>query len=132
MTQNKALEILAEDLGGDCKWLLAHGIPLIADRLVKSDELAKYRFELGGAAYDGGRKDGYGDGKASVIAKEKDHQFELYKKLTRKGIVVETLKKVLEDADAATGGAGTSHQVLRMNDGYDRLLCLINLASTLS
>ncbi|KAJ0725437.1 hypothetical protein HanPI659440_Chr12g0458711 [Helianthus annuus] len=151
-SQNKALELLVEDLGADCKWLLARGIPLIVDRLVKSDELAKYMFELGGAAYDSGRKDGYGEGKAAALAKEKDHQFELFKvdctgnytakrqeyeflefgilkvieKLTRKGTVVETLKKVLEDADAETDGAGTSHQVLRMNGGYDRLLCLIN------
>ncbi|KAF5789818.1 hypothetical protein HanXRQr2_Chr09g0375691 [Helianthus annuus] len=93
-------------------------------------------FELGGAAYDSGRKDGYAEGKAAALAKEKDHQFKLFKvdctgnytakreeyeylefgilkaidKLTRKGIAVETLKKVLEDADAETGGAGTSHQ----------------------
>ncbi|KAJ0435245.1 hypothetical protein HanIR_Chr17g0891201 [Helianthus annuus] len=193
-TQNKALELLADDLGADCKWLLARGIPLIADRLVKSDELAKYMFELGGAAYDNGRKDGYGEGKVAALAKDKDYQFELYKvdcianytakrqeyeflecviikaieKLTRKGIVVETLKKVLEDTDAETGGAGPSQPslivlffrlacrvlvyrpcnsrqfdacsmfvnnmsyslccVLRMNGGYDRLLCLINPA----
>ncbi|KAJ0668957.1 hypothetical protein HanPI659440_Chr17g0695561 [Helianthus annuus] len=76
-TQNKALKLLAEDLGADCKWLLAHGIPLIADRLVKSDELAKYMFELGGAAYDNGRKDGYGEGKVASLAKDKDYQFEL-------------------------------------------------------
>ncbi|KAJ0678185.1 hypothetical protein HanOQP8_Chr12g0444971 [Helianthus annuus] len=136
-SQNKALELLVEDLGADCKWLLARGIPLIVDRLVKSDELAKYMFELGGAAYESGRKDGYGEGKAAALAKEKDHQFELFKvdwtgnytakrqeyeflevgilkaieKLTRKGIVVENLKKVHEDADAETDGAGTSHQV---------------------
>ncbi|KAJ0715854.1 hypothetical protein HanPI659440_Chr13g0506181 [Helianthus annuus] len=120
-TQNKALELMAEDLGADCKWLLARGIPLIADRLVKSDEIVKYMFELGGAAYDSGRKDGYGEGKAAALAKDKDHQFELYKvdctanymakrqeyeflefgiikaieKLTRKGIAVKTLKKCL-------------------------------------
>ncbi|KAM0070648.1 hypothetical protein Hdeb2414_s0001g00015561 [Helianthus debilis subsp. tardiflorus] len=94
-------------------------------------------FELGGAAYDSGRKDGYGEGKAAALAKDKDHQFELYKvdctanytakrqeyeflefgiiktieKLTRKGIAVKTLKKVLEDADVETSGTGTSHQV---------------------
>ncbi|KAJ0827879.1 hypothetical protein HanRHA438_Chr17g0830901 [Helianthus annuus] len=136
-TQNKALKLLAKDLGADCKWLLARGIPLIVDRLVKSDELAKYMFELGGAAYDNGRKDGYGEGKVAPLAKDKDYQFELYKvdcianytakrqeyeflefviikaikKLIRKGIAVETLKKVLEDTDAETGAAGPSHQV---------------------
>ncbi|MFS7921997.1 hypothetical protein Hanom_Chr03g00243461 [Helianthus anomalus] len=64
-SQNKALELLAEDLGGDCKWLLARGIRLIADRLVKSEELVKYMFELSGAAYDSGRKDGYCFGQKS-------------------------------------------------------------------
>ncbi|KAM0039415.1 hypothetical protein Hdeb2414_s0012g00381851 [Helianthus debilis subsp. tardiflorus] len=94
-------------------------------------------FELGGATYDSGRKDGYGEGKTTAIAKEKGHRFELYKvdcianytakrqeyeflefgiikaieKLNRKGIAVETLKKVLEDADTEAGGAGMSHQV---------------------
>ncbi|KAM0050435.1 hypothetical protein Hdeb2414_s0008g00297531 [Helianthus debilis subsp. tardiflorus] len=134
LTQNKALELLAEDLGAAYKWLLARGIPL-------SDELAKYMFELGGAAYDCGRKDGYGEGKAAAFAKDKYYQFELYKvdctanytakrqeyeflkfgiikvieKLTRKGIAVETLKKVLEDTDAETAGAGPSHQVIVFN-----------------
>ncbi|KAF5767228.1 hypothetical protein HanXRQr2_Chr14g0621881 [Helianthus annuus] len=28
-SQNKALELLTEDLGADCKWLLASGIPLV-------------------------------------------------------------------------------------------------------
>ncbi|KAJ0899306.1 hypothetical protein HanRHA438_Chr00c33g0855371 [Helianthus annuus] len=70
-TQNKALEILAEDLGDDCKWLLACGIPLIVDQLVKSDELAKYMFELGGAAYDSGRKDEYGEGRAACYYQRK-------------------------------------------------------------
>ncbi|MFS7990060.1 hypothetical protein Hanom_Chr11g01054371 [Helianthus anomalus] len=106
----------------------------IADRLVKSDELAKFMFELGGAAYDSGRKDGYVEAKVATLAK--DHQFELFKvdctgdytakreeyeylefgilkainKLTRKGVAVETLKKVLEDAKSEIGGAGTNHQ----------------------
>ncbi|KAJ0440257.1 hypothetical protein HanHA300_Chr16g0634401 [Helianthus annuus] len=135
-SQNKTLEPLAEDLGDDCKWLLTCGIPLIADRLVKSDELAKYMFELGGVAYDSGRKNGYADGKVADLAKEKDHQFELFKvdcagnytakrqeyeflefgilrateKLSRHGIAVETLKKVLQDPNAETGGAVSSHQ----------------------
>ncbi|MFS7890176.1 hypothetical protein Hanom_Chr00s000007g01615691 [Helianthus anomalus] len=47
-TQSKTLELLSQDLGDDCKWLLTHGVPLIAGRLVKSEELAKYMFELGG------------------------------------------------------------------------------------
>ncbi|MFS8018566.1 hypothetical protein Hanom_Chr15g01393511 [Helianthus anomalus] len=111
--QNKTLELLSEELGDDCKWLLTRNIPLIGDLLVKSDEHSKYVFELGGAAYDSGRKDGYTEGKAAVLAKEKDHQFELFKflefgilkaieKLSRRGIAVETLKKVLQDTDVAT------------------------------
>ncbi|MFS7918653.1 hypothetical protein Hanom_Chr03g00203651 [Helianthus anomalus] len=109
---------------------------VITDRLVKLEELAKYMFELGGIACESGRKDGYGEGKAAAFAKEKDRQFDLFKidctgnyttkrqkyeflefgilkaieKLTQKGIEVETLKKVLEDVDTETGGAGTSHQ----------------------
>ncbi|MFS7946027.1 hypothetical protein Hanom_Chr06g00531191 [Helianthus anomalus] len=92
-------------------------------------------------------------GRAAVVANEKDYHFELHKvdctakytakrqeyeflkfgiiraleKLTRKGIDVETLKKALEDEDAEAGDAGLSHQVLRMNDGYDKLLCLVHL-----
>ncbi|KAF5773756.1 hypothetical protein HanRHA438_Chr13g0602931 [Helianthus annuus] len=123
--QNKTLDLLAKT------WVMT-----IADRFVRSDELAKYMFDLGGAAYDSGRKDGYAEGKAAVLAKEKDDKFELYKvdcagnytakrqeykfiefgilkaikKLTRRGIAVETTMKVLEDNDAETGGAGSSHQ----------------------
>ncbi|KAM0065547.1 hypothetical protein Hdeb2414_s0003g00115981 [Helianthus debilis subsp. tardiflorus] len=93
-------------------------------------------FELGGATYDSGRKDGYAEAKVATLAKENDHQFELFKvdytddytakrkeyeylkfgilkainKLTRKGVAVETLKKVLQDAKAETSGAGTNHQ----------------------
>ncbi|KAJ0713898.1 hypothetical protein HanPI659440_Chr13g0483541 [Helianthus annuus] len=102
--QNKTLDLLAQDLGDDCKWLLTRGVPLvrslviftcltffmfviyvlpffvyIAGRLVRSDELAKYMFDLGGAAYDRGRKDGYAEGKAAALAKEKDDKFELFK-----------------------------------------------------
>ncbi|KAL9991768.1 hypothetical protein Hdeb2414_s1257g00999891 [Helianthus debilis subsp. tardiflorus] len=108
----------------------------IADRIVKSDELAKYMSELGKAAYDIGRKDGYGEGRATTMVNEKVDHFELHKvdcsakytakcqeceflefgivraveKLSRKGAAVETLKKALEDQDAETDGAGTSHQ----------------------
>ncbi|KAJ0513868.1 hypothetical protein HanRHA438_Chr10g0453221 [Helianthus annuus] len=93
-------------------------------------------FELGGVAYDSGRKDGYAEGKVAALAKEKDHQFELFKvdcagnytakrqeyeflvfrilraieKLSRHGIAAETLKKRLEDTNDETGGAGPSHQ----------------------
>ncbi|MFS7945308.1 hypothetical protein Hanom_Chr06g00522751 [Helianthus anomalus] len=77
--QNKALEILAEEISTDCKWLLAHGVPLIADRIVKYDEVAKYMFKLGGAAHDSGGKDGYGEGRAAAVANKKDYHFELHK-----------------------------------------------------
>ncbi|KAM0049591.1 hypothetical protein Hdeb2414_s0008g00287691 [Helianthus debilis subsp. tardiflorus] len=136
-TQDKALEIIAEEISTDCKWLLAHGVPLIADRIVKSDDLAKYMFELGGAAYDSGRKNGNGEGRATAVANEKDYHFELHKvdctakytakrqeyeflkfgivrafeKLTRKGIDVDTLMKALEDEDAEASDASPSHQV---------------------
>ncbi|MFS7996429.1 hypothetical protein Hanom_Chr12g01129881 [Helianthus anomalus] len=109
----------------------------IADRIVKSDELAKYMFELGEAAYDSGRKEGYGEGRAAVVANEKVDHFDLYKtdclaryaskrqeyeflefaivkavgKLSRKTNAVETLKKALGEQDVETGDAGTSHQV---------------------
>ncbi|KAM0046281.1 hypothetical protein Hdeb2414_s0009g00314331 [Helianthus debilis subsp. tardiflorus] len=55
----RASEIIAEEANADSKWLLAHGVPLIADRIVRSEELARYMYELGEAAYDNGRKDGY-------------------------------------------------------------------------
>ncbi|KAM0037951.1 hypothetical protein Hdeb2414_s0013g00409211 [Helianthus debilis subsp. tardiflorus] len=63
----------------DCKWLLVRGVPLIADRIVKSDELAKYMFELGETAFDSGRKEGYGEGRDAAVANEKVDHFELYK-----------------------------------------------------
>ncbi|KAF5797047.1 hypothetical protein HanRHA438_Chr08g0371071 [Helianthus annuus] len=56
--KSKVSEILAEEDNADCKWLLAPGFPLIVDRIVKSDEFANYMFELGGAAYNSGRKEG--------------------------------------------------------------------------
>ncbi|MFS7931649.1 hypothetical protein Hanom_Chr04g00358401 [Helianthus anomalus] len=141
--ESKASEILAEEISADYKWFLARGVPLvcsfvvslflyvvsyvvciflwslkIADRIVKSDELAKYMFEIGEAAFDSGRKEGYGEGKAAAVANEKVDHFELYKvdcvthyaskrqeyefleftivmvveKLSRKGAAVETLK----------------------------------------
>ncbi|KAJ0715806.1 hypothetical protein HanPI659440_Chr13g0505621 [Helianthus annuus] len=123
--ESKASEILAEEVSADCKWLLARSVPFIADRIVKSDELAKYMFELGEAAYRSGRKDVYREGRAAAAVNEKDYHFELYKenctsayaakrqeyeflefaivraveKLSRKGGAVETLKKALGDQD---------------------------------
>ncbi|KAJ0770442.1 hypothetical protein HanPI659440_Chr07g0257471 [Helianthus annuus] len=124
-------------VSADCKWLLARDVPLIADRIVKSDELAKYMFELGEAAYDSGRKEGYGEGRAAVAANEKVDHFDLYKtdcsaqyvfkrreyeflefgivraveKLSRKGGAIEILKKALGDQDPKAGDAGPSPQV---------------------
>ncbi|KAJ0442798.1 hypothetical protein HanRHA438_Chr16g0760271 [Helianthus annuus] len=94
-------------------------------------------FELGEAAYDSGRKEGYGEGRAVAVANEKVDHFDLYKtdcsaryaskrqeyefleftivkavgKLSRKTDVVETPKKALGEQDVETGDAGTSHQV---------------------
>ncbi|KAJ0706060.1 hypothetical protein HanPSC8_Chr09g0355131 [Helianthus annuus] len=132
--ESKASEILDEEIGTDCKWLLARSI---ANRIVKSDELAKYMFKLGEAAYNSGHKDGYGEGRAAAAANKKDYHFELYKedctaayatkhqeyeflefaivraveKLSRKGGAIKTLKKALGDQDPETEGAGPSHQV---------------------
>ncbi|KAJ0796110.1 hypothetical protein HanPI659440_Chr04g0158371 [Helianthus annuus] len=121
--QNKTLDLLGQDLGNDYTWLLTRGVRFvhfhIVDRLVRSEELAKYMFDLGGAAYDSGRKDGYAEGMAAAHPKEKDEKFELFKvdfasnytskrqeyeftefgilkaidKLARHGVAVETLKK---------------------------------------
>ncbi|MFS8025043.1 hypothetical protein Hanom_Chr16g01470351 [Helianthus anomalus] len=128
----RASEIIAEEANADSKWLLARGVPLIADRIVKSEELAKYMFELGEAAYDNGRKDGYGEGRSAVEAKEALKNFDLYKidcaaryaekrqeyeflefaivkavgKLSRKPDGVELLKKALGDEDREAGGVG--------------------------
>ncbi|KAJ0442425.1 hypothetical protein HanIR_Chr16g0809131 [Helianthus annuus] len=108
----------------------------ISERIVKSDELAKYMFELGQAAYNSGRKDGYAEGRAASASNEKDYHFKLYKedctvayaakrreyefiefgivkavgKLSRKANVIEVLKKALVDQDPEGGDAGPSHQ----------------------
>ncbi|MFS7961400.1 hypothetical protein Hanom_Chr08g00714551 [Helianthus anomalus] len=137
IAESKALEILAEEISVGCKWLLARGVPLIANRIVKSDELAKYMFELGQAAFDSGRKKGYGEGRVAALGNEKVDHFELYKvdcsahygskrqeyefleftivraveKLYRKGAAVDTLKKALGDQDTETEGARPTHQV---------------------
>uniref|UniRef100_A0A251S1U9 Uncharacterized protein n=1 Tax=Helianthus annuus TaxID=4232 RepID=A0A251S1U9_HELAN len=75
----RASEIIAEEANVDSKWLLARGVPLIADRIVSSEELATYMYELGEAACDNGRKDGYAEGRAAAKAKETMSHFVLYK-----------------------------------------------------
>ncbi|KAJ0807537.1 hypothetical protein HanOQP8_Chr00c021g0701511 [Helianthus annuus] len=126
--------MLSQDLGGDCKWQLTRDMPLLVDRLVASEELEKFMFELRGAAYNSGRKDCYAEGKAFTQEGTKDEKFELFKedcaanyvvkrhefgflvfgivkateKLARRGVAFESLKKVLEGGDAGTGGAGPS------------------------
>ncbi|KAM0036557.1 hypothetical protein Hdeb2414_s0014g00427801 [Helianthus debilis subsp. tardiflorus] len=134
--ESAASKVLAEEAAADCKWLLARSVPLIADCIVKSEELAKYMFKLGEAAYDNGRKDGYGEGRAADFANEKVDHFDIYKtdcaarfaekrqeyefleftivkavrKLSRKTDGVEMLKKDLGDQDPEAGDAGPSHQ----------------------
>ncbi|KAF5760086.1 hypothetical protein HanRHA438_Chr16g0760991 [Helianthus annuus] len=66
-------------MSADCKWLLARAAPLIADRIAGSEELAKYMYELGEAARDLGRKEGYAEGRAAAESKEPLKNFELYK-----------------------------------------------------
>ncbi|KAJ0458097.1 hypothetical protein HanIR_Chr15g0781211 [Helianthus annuus] len=131
----QASELLVEEVPADCKWLLSRAVPLLADRIVNSPELATYMFELGQAGYNSGRKYGYSEGKAAAINNEKDHHFELYEencdgryaakrkefaslefavvkaaeKLARKVNGVALLKKALGDEASAAGGAGTSH-----------------------
>ncbi|KAJ0466683.1 hypothetical protein HanIR_Chr14g0674911 [Helianthus annuus] len=126
---------LVEEVSADCRWLLSRAVPLLADRIMNSPELATYMFELGQAGYNSGQKYGYSEGKAAAINNEKDHHFELYaencdgryaakrkefaslefavvkaaEKLARKVDGVALLKKALGDEAGATGGAGTSH-----------------------
>ncbi|MFS8016377.1 hypothetical protein Hanom_Chr15g01367901 [Helianthus anomalus] len=146
--ESKASEILAEKLVLIASGYLRSAFPwYIADRIVKSDELVNYMFELGGDVYNSGRKDGYGEGRAAAATNEKEYHFDLYKedctaayaakrreyeflefaivkvvgKLSRKADAMETLKKALGEQDAEIG---PSDQVSRMNDGYDRLLLL--------
>ncbi|KAF5786011.1 hypothetical protein HanRHA438_Chr10g0447691 [Helianthus annuus] len=132
----RALEIIAEEANANSKWLLARVIPLIVDHIVRSEELATYMYELGEAAYDNGRKDGYGEGRSAAEAKEALKDFDLYKtdcaahyaekrqeyefldfaivkavgKLSRKPDGVELLKKALGDQNPEAKGGGTSHQ----------------------
>ncbi|MFS7960486.1 hypothetical protein Hanom_Chr08g00703701 [Helianthus anomalus] len=131
----KASELLVEEVSADCKWLLSRAVPLIADRIVNSRELATYMFKLGQAGYNSGCNDGYNEGRAAAVNNEKDYLFEFYKedcggkyavrrkefaslefavvkaaqKLSRKPDGVALLKKALGDEGHATGGAGTSH-----------------------
>ncbi|MFS7905663.1 hypothetical protein Hanom_Chr01g00050361 [Helianthus anomalus] len=75
----RASELLAEEASADSRWLLSRGVPLLADRIVQSSELARYMFELGRAGYNSGRKYGYAEGRAAAANNEKDYKFELYK-----------------------------------------------------
>ncbi|KAJ0940091.1 hypothetical protein HanRHA438_Chr02g0079421 [Helianthus annuus] len=71
--------MVSHELGEDYKWLINCGIPLLADSLMASEELAKYMLELGGAAYDSGRKNGYGEGKMFALEGKSNNHFELFK-----------------------------------------------------
>ncbi|MFS7962939.1 hypothetical protein Hanom_Chr08g00732351 [Helianthus anomalus] len=132
----KAPEILAEEVVADCKWLLARAVPQIAERIAGSEELAKYMYELGEAAYAHGRKEGYAEGRAATEAKNSLKIFDLYKtdciaryaekrqefesleftivkatgKLSQKPDRIALLKRALGEDDCEAGGAGTSHQ----------------------
>ncbi|KAF5756352.1 hypothetical protein HanXRQr2_Chr17g0813621 [Helianthus annuus] len=130
-----ASELLAEEASADSRWLLSRGVPLLADRILNSPELARYMFELGGAGYNSGRKNGYAEGRCAAANNEKDYKFELYKadcdsayaekrrefamldfavvkaagKLALKADGVALLKKALGEDDASgAGGAGSS------------------------
>ena len=108
----------------------------LADRILNSPELARYMFELGGAGYNSGRKNGYAEGRCAAVNNEKDYHFELFKedcegayaakrrefsmldfavvraagKLAHKANGVALLKKALgEEGDDDAGGAGSSH-----------------------
>ncbi|KAM0046979.1 hypothetical protein Hdeb2414_s0009g00323081 [Helianthus debilis subsp. tardiflorus] len=79
VVESKASETLAEEAAADCKWLLARAVPLISERIVRSEELAMYMYELGEAAYDNGLKDGYAKGRSAAEAEEALKSFDLYK-----------------------------------------------------
>ncbi|MFS8008464.1 hypothetical protein Hanom_Chr14g01273081 [Helianthus anomalus] len=106
----------------------------LAGTLMVSKDLAKYMFELPGAAYNSDRMDGYAKGKAFALVGKPDNDFKLFKedcvghyrnkhkefgllefgvlkaieKLSQKGVVVDVLRSVLEGGDmgagATTGG----------------------------
>ncbi|MFS8019239.1 hypothetical protein Hanom_Chr15g01401471 [Helianthus anomalus] len=109
---------LVEEISADCRWLLSRAVPLLADRIVNSPELATYMYELGQAGYNSGRKYGYSEGRAAdcdgkYATKLKEFsslEFAVVKaaeKLARKVYGVAALKKALGDA---AGDAGTSRQ----------------------
>ncbi|MFS7958705.1 hypothetical protein Hanom_Chr08g00681891 [Helianthus anomalus] len=132
----RASELLAEEAVADSRWLLSRGVPLLADRIVHSSELANYMFELGVAGYNSGRKFGYAEGKLAAANNELyKADFELYKadcdgayaekrrefamldfavvkaagKLALKANGVALLKKALgDDGAGGAGGAGSS------------------------
>ncbi|KAJ0951065.1 hypothetical protein HanPSC8_Chr02g0055591 [Helianthus annuus] len=131
----RASELLAEEASADSRWLLSRGVPLLADRILNSPELARYMFELGGAGYNSGRKNGYPEGRCAAVNNEKDYHFELFKedcegayaakrrefsmldfavvraagKLANKANGVALLKKALgDDGAGSAGGAGPS------------------------
>ncbi|KAL9993256.1 hypothetical protein Hdeb2414_s0013g00404811 [Helianthus debilis subsp. tardiflorus] len=132
----KASEILVEEVTVDCRWLLPRAVPLISERIAGSEELAKYICELGEAAYDHGRKDGYAERRAAAENKEALKNFDLYKvdcvaryaekrqefeslkfaivkaagKLSRKSDGIAWLKRALGDEDPEGGDAGPSRQ----------------------
>ncbi|KAF5818179.1 hypothetical protein HanXRQr2_Chr02g0061931 [Helianthus annuus] len=136
IVENKASEILVEEVFADCKWLLARAVPLISERIAGSEELAKYMYELGEAARVLGRKEGYAEGRAAAESKEPLKNFELYKtdcvaryaekrqefesfefavvkaagKLSQKPDGVALLKRALGEEDREAEGAGTSRQ----------------------
>ncbi|KAJ0550522.1 hypothetical protein HanHA300_Chr07g0246421 [Helianthus annuus] len=124
-------------MSADYKWLLTRAVPLISERIAKSDAFfAKYMFDLGQAAYNSGRKDGYGEGRAAAMNNEKDYHFELFKedctgkyaakrhdyefvefgivkaveKLSRRGNAIEVRKKALGDSGPDGGETGPSRQ----------------------
>ncbi|KAM0066971.1 hypothetical protein Hdeb2414_s0002g00055301 [Helianthus debilis subsp. tardiflorus] len=61
VAESKPAEILVEQVTADCKWLLARAVPLISKRIAGSEELAKYMYELGEAAYAHGHKEDYAE-----------------------------------------------------------------------
>ncbi|KAM0063358.1 hypothetical protein Hdeb2414_s0003g00090001 [Helianthus debilis subsp. tardiflorus] len=69
VAENEASEILADEMSSNYKWLLARAVPLIAQRIVGSEELAKYVYDLGEAARDLSRKEGYAEGRAVTESK---------------------------------------------------------------
>ncbi|KAF5783164.1 hypothetical protein HanRHA438_Chr11g0517421 [Helianthus annuus] len=132
VAENKASEILVEEISADCKWLLARAVPL---HIAGSEELAKYMYELGEAAYAHGRKEGCVEGRSAAEAKEPLKSFDLYKtdcaaryaekqqefeslefgiikaagKLSRKPNGIALLRKAPGDEEREAGGADTSH-----------------------